>query len=251
MNQVSLLINRLVTGQRPVWRLSALPLCLLVNLFVAPQIAAPANLAPTEIVVVMDLHDTTFMPDYQLVADAWHQLPTKLKLKYFPKLLWQLTGYGYQKLIAKTLIGIEHQLIEPNFNPQYQQLITQTISGFKPLPGVEQLLTKLNQAGIKVFAFSNIGPLSYQQLSQQYPRISRQFTGRVILETALTPHKSQAAAYQRCIAEVTKALGYTPKKFVFFDDTHRSLFIQHRDLQNKILHLFSTRSKVCPHCSTN
>lgn len=186
-------------------------------------INTPPTLAATDIIVVMDLHDTTFMPDYELVLDAWNSLPLKFKLKYFPKFLWQLTNYGWQKLFTKAVTGIEHQLIKPNTDPQYQQLITQTISGFKPMPGVQRLLTKLNQAGIKVCAFSNIGPLSYQLLSQKYPEICNQFAGRIILENWSTPSKSQPAAYQRCIAEVTKILGHAPTQIIFFDDSLSNL----------------------------
>ena len=194
---------------------------------IAAASTSTATTTQDQIVVAMDLHGTVLAQHNSMAFKTWGALPWHTKLTYFPKFMGGVLDYAYKKARHQPVAGIEHHLLADTDSPEYAQIVTNTVSCFQPLPGADQLLSELKSAGIKVFAFSNIGPRSYEQLMQQYPQVMTQFDGRIILEKPDTPRKNQGLAYQRCAQVITAITGKVPTKIIFFDDNLSNLQLAH------------------------
>ena len=165
-------------------------------------------------VLAIDLHDTALERDSTVAIKEILKAPA-----HGFRFIKGAIKYKKAKNKGQTEANIEDYVIDraKNKDPEFAKMVAKTVSCFKPMPGMIGFLSKLKQAGYKIFVFSNIGPKSYAILSQEYPELFNLFDGKVIVkQNGLT--KDHPAAYKFCIQEITKNLGYIPKKIILFDD---------------------------------
>lgn len=163
-------------------------------------------------VLAIDLHDTVLERDSTMAIKEIFKAPAH-GLKFIKRAI----KYRKHKKQGRTKISIEEYVTKNSQDPEFNLMVVKTVSCFKPMPGMIGFLSKLKQAGYKIFVFSNIGPKSYTVLCQAYPELFNLFDGKVIVkQNQLT--KNSPAAYKFCIQEITKNLGYIPKKIILFDD---------------------------------
>jgi len=171
-------------------------------------------------VLATDLHDTVLQRNYGIARRALFNT----SFMNFMRFMSGAVNYGIDKKIRKKQVpSIEHYLLARHNTPEYEDLVTDTVSCFEPTPDAEKWLENLNDNGVNVYAFSNIGPRSYEKLAKKHPEIFDKFKSRVILETPETTRKKYSGAYTRCANEISKDLGHEPKEIVFLDDSHDNL----------------------------
>jgi FMN phosphatase YigB (HAD superfamily) len=172
-----------------------------------------ANINSTELpVLAIDLHDTVLERDNSIAIKEILRAPA-----HGFKFIKRAIKYRKHKKQGRTKISIEEYATKNSPDPKFDLMVTKTISCFKPMPGAIGLLSKLKQAGYKIFVFSNISPKSYELLCQDYPELFNLFDGKVIVkQNNLT--KDTPEAYKFCIETISQNLGYIPKKIILFDD---------------------------------
>lgn len=191
-------------------------------------------------VLAVDLHDTVLERDNSIAIKEIIKAPV-----HGFKFIKRAIKYKKAKKKGRTKVSIEEYATKNSRDPEFDQMVAKTVSCFRPMPGAIGFLTKLKQAGYKIFVFSNIGPKSYELLSQDYPELFNLFDGQVIVKQAgLT--KNSPDAYKYCIKTVSDNLGYTPKKIILYDDlqTNCDLAKQTDPLFDAVLCQSDSRKKL-------
>lgn len=192
----------------------------MVNKSVPTPMQEPAKGTPQDTVIVSDLHDVLLKFEFKKFWRSFKKHPHKFTS------LGKMIGYklGDQKQ------SIEHTMLSAQKDGKNTQTTLDLINAHSLKKGTYQLLNKARSQGFMLFAFSNLGELSFDSIKKQYPELANNFFTSMYLPgtgnkhaTKKSPDTFRNFAHKSILPLFIQKHGHAPTRIILIDDSKTKL----------------------------
>ncbi|MBT4856369.1 HAD-IA family hydrolase [bacterium] len=181
----------------------------------------PSHFSPENTVVIFDFHNVLGYTDWTkgLKTLLWDNPDRFSRLS-------RITSYGIRKMIHDKSIknsSLLEYLDSGEPGEAYEKANLELVNAYWIDPQSEALVKKLHNEGYKLILFSNTPESTMKFQENAHPELFGLFDKKWYRKVGSTVTKKSPEAFEQVKKLGAEALGHTPQRYVFVDDTKKNI----------------------------